>query len=829
MNHTDSTLATAAERACASVCIEYKAVPADGRWYETNTAGDDPRGRGDGRIKLFPDGEGGIVCNWRTGEMLPFFIDDGRKLNDDERRERDQRREKARRQAAAEEAKRQKEAAKEAAAIWQDAKPAADHPYLAKKGVKPFGVRVHGGALVVPVLIDGGVSSLQFIEEAGGKRFLPGGRIRGGSFTIGTIEGAPKIAIAEGYATAATVHEATGLPVVVAFNAGNLEPVARSVREKNPGAAVVVCADDDFKTEGNPGMTKARAAAAAIGGIVAVPDFGPDRPEKATDFNDQGRHSGLESVARCVDAAAPLAPSMSTPTPPAPDPRLLYNPNRTTDLGNAERLLALRGSDIRYVREIGWHVWKDGRWCRDEIGVRQLFKDHVVSKLYQEAADKALAHDSAAVKELSSWARRSEHDKQVSGALSMAMSEPGVYIQPEDLDREPWILNVANGSIDLKTGALRPHRREDLITKLSPVVFDPAATAPAWEAFLHRIMDGKQDLIDFLRRAVGYSLTGRVSEQCWFLMHGVGANGKGTFINTILRILGDYATQAAPDLLMLAKGEASRHPTEQADLFGRRLAVCQETEEGRRLAEVAVKQMTGGDRIKARHMRMDFFEFEPTHKLWLATNHKPVIRDTTVSTWRRIRMIPFAVVIPEAERDGTLQDRLLAESSGVLAWAVRGCLEWQRDGLKPPAEVIAATETYRQSQDILAAFLAERCYIPKSAPWAVKTSAKNLYQAYTEWCEESGEHPKSQRVFGEALTERGFRKAPPQRGYIFWEGIGILEGLAGRGEDGDLGDRNPVSARKTYFPEDSTRKVVTKVTTVTIDPTDPDDGGETVI
>lgn len=452
---------------------------------------------------------------------------------------------------------------------------------------------------------------------------------------------------------------------------------------------------------------------------------------------------------------------------PGEDPRKIYNPNRTTDMGNSERLFELAGKDIRYVKEMGWHVWRDGRWAHDEMALREIFKKVVVAKLYQELSEKALTHDQAGVKELSSWAKRSEAERQIHGGLSMAASMEGIYIQPSALDRDPWLLNVKNGTIDLRTGALREHRREDIFTKICPVSYDPTAKAPVWEAFLMKVMGGKADLVNFLKRAVGYSITGSVQAQCWFIAHGVGANGKGTFLNTILGMLGDYATQAAPDLLMMAKGDASRHPTEQADLFGKRLAVCQETEEGRRLAEVAVKQMTGGDRIKARLMRKDFFEFDPTHKLWLATNHKPVIRDTTESTWRRIHMIPFGVVIPKEERDELLIEKLKAELPGILAWSVAGCLEWQRVGLNPPAEVTESTQSYRESQDILSAFLAECCVVPQSARWAAKTTASNLYQAYSEWIKSAGEHPKSQRVFGEALTERGFQKVRTKTGYAY--------------------------------------------------------------
>lgn len=295
---------------------------------------------------------------------------------------------------------------------------------------------------------------------------------------------------------------------------------------------------------------------------------------------------------------------------------------------------------------------------------------------------------------------------------------------------------------------------------MAPVDYLPEAKAPAWVKFLLQIMNQNQNLVDFIQRAIGYSLTGLVDEQCWFICHGVGANGKGTLLNTFLSILGGYGTQAAPDLLMLARASGEKHPTEQADLMGRRFAVAQETEEGRRLAEVAVKQMTGGDKIKARFMRGDFFQFDPAFKLWLATNHKPVIKDTTESTWRRIKMIPFEVVIPEHERDQKLSEKLKDESSGILAWAVRGCLEWQKNGLQTPAEVRAATEEYREASDVIGEFLKDRTL--KTV--AGSESLQLLFNNYTAWAIENGVTAVSLRRFSEALQEKGFSKCRQKSG-----------------------------------------------------------------
>lgn len=276
-------------------------------------------------------------------------------------------------------------------------------------------------------------------------------------------------------------------------------------------------------------------------------------------------------------------------------------------------------------------------------------------------------------------------------------------------------------------------------------------------------------MIDFLQRSVGYSLTGDVGEQVLFFLHGSGANGKSTFINAIFDTLGgDYAVQSAPDLLVQKSGE--RHPTEVADLQGKRLVASIEVEDGRRMAEGLVKQLTGGDLLKARHMREDFFQFKPTHKLYLVANHKPAVRGTDYAIWRRIRMIPFEVQIPDGERDARLPEKLRAEAPGILAWAVRGCLAWQRTGLAAPVEVTAATEAYRLESDSLGAFLAE-CTVRVAD---ARTKAKTLYDAYAKWAAAGNLPPLNLMRFGNAMTERGFEKDTTRIG-VQYVGIGLTD------------------------------------------------------
>ncbi len=459
----------------------------------------------------------------------------------------------------------------------------------------------------------------------------------------------------------------------------------------------------------------------------------------------------------------------------------------TTDLGNAERLIDRHGEDLKYVHAWGGYLLYDGqRWAADQCGAVKFKAAETVRNIYHEAGD---ALDKEERKALASHAKKSESQSRIEAMLSLA--EHMIAVKPGGLDLNPWLLNVENGTVDLCTGELHLHQRDDLITKLAPVEYDPDATAPNFEAFLEQVLPS-EDLRRFVQRAIGYSLTGDVSEQVLLFMYGAGANGKSTLINVMLAMLGEYGMQAAPELLTAKPGT---HPTELADLQGARLAASVEVEDGRRLAESLVKQLTGGDRIKARFMRQDFFEFEPTHKVVLAANHKPTIRGTDHAIWRRIKLVPFEVTIPKAEQDPHLFEKLRAELPGILAWAVRGCLDWQQNGLGEPEEVRAATAEYRAEMDVIAAFLDERCVVHERAT----TTAQALYDAYTTWCDEYREKPEKQRSFGLRLTERGFGSykitAGPHKDRKGWRGIGLRADDGGPDDDETGRERNKSAER----------------------------------
>jgi putative DNA primase/helicase len=439
-----------------------------------------------------------------------------------------------------------------------------------------------------------------------------------------------------------------------------------------------------------------------------------------------------------------------------------------TDTGNAERLVDQYGKDIRFCHPWGaWLHWDGYRWKRDQTGAIEHFSKRVARSIYNEMA---VARTKEERNNIWKHANKSESAAARTAMIRWARSEEGVPVEPEQMDRDPFLLNVLNGTINLRTGQLQPHDRTQSITKLAPVNFEPRAECPTFIRFLERVLPD-HEVRRFLRYMTGYGMTGNTSEQCIAFLYGGGANGKSTFLDVIQDMLGDYAQTAAPDLLTSRGGD--RHPTELADLFGARWVSSIEVDEGKRLAETLVKQMTGGDKLKARFMRTDFFQWTPTHKLFLAANHKPEIKGTDYAIWRRIRLIPFTVTIPEEERDGDLGRKLRDELPGILNWAVDGCLDWQRYGLGVPQAIKDATEEYRQEQDVLAQFLEELCVVDPQA-W-VKCGV--LIKVYVAWCEANSTKPITSTAFGRRMTERGMTSG---RGR---DGKKIYNGLRLRGSD----------------------------------------------
>ncbi|MCQ4164698.1 DNA primase family protein [Tahibacter harae] len=459
-----------------------------------------------------------------------------------------------------------------------------------------------------------------------------------------------------------------------------------------------------------------------------------------------------------------------------------------SDLANANRLKHHFGDHLLYVDGIGWHTWGPP-WKLDELGARRIA--HGLGRLIAEEAAAmapwvAASKDGAerkireqAMEARFRFATASEQASAVRATLHMA--QPMLCCRADELDADPDLLGLPNGVLDLRNWKRREHQQNDYITKTAGAEIDFAADAPTWRKFLADIMADDAELLDYIQRLAGYSLTGHRGEHLLPILFGCGANGKSTFLSTMQALLGDYAGTAAPSLL-IAKG-GNEHPTALADLQGKRLVVVSETGEAGRLNEEVAKMLTGGDTITARRMRQDFYQFKPTHLLMLQTNHRPRVAGTDEGIWRRLRLLPFVVTIPPEMRDARLVDKLRAELPGVLSWALEGLKKYRANGFNTPASVKAATADYRSSSDAIGAFISECC---RENPFFT-VPASDLYKAYVEWCENSGERPRPQRDFGMRLSERGFDAEKGTGGKRRWRGIGLADSGTSGGSGGGLG------------------------------------------
>ncbi len=420
---------------------------------------------------------------------------------------------------------------------------------------------------------------------------------------------------------------------------------------------------------------------------------------------------------------------------------------KTTDYGNAERLVYYHGRDLRYCEtKKSWFVWNGQYWKPDNsLEIDRLAKD-TVRKVYIEAGN---CVDAKIRDNVSAHARKSEANSKIQAMIALAKSEKDVIISFDELGTDKFLLNCQNGTIDLRTGELLPHNRKDNITKMIPAIYDKMSECPRWMRFLDEIFRSDRDMIQFVQYALGYSLTGSIQERCMFIAYGSGANGKSKFLDTIEYITGDYSRHVEPSTFAAKRDEAGNAREDIARLCGARFISSIETSASHRLNEELVKKMTGDRLITTRNLYESSFEFEQTYKMWLATNNKPIIKGTDDGIWDRIRLIPFERKFLPEEQDGNLYEKLIAEASGILYWIVEGCLLWQRRSLHAvtPDKVMHANEEYRAEMNTIQAFIDDCCIIDIN----VKAASKELYQSYCEWCIANGERSESQRMFGNRL------------------------------------------------------------------------------
>lgn len=440
-----------------------------------------------------------------------------------------------------------------------------------------------------------------------------------------------------------------------------------------------------------------------------------------------------------------------------------------TDYGNAERLVSAHGADLRYARGLGWLAWDGRRWRRDVDGDVERRAKATVRAMYREAGELEVEGERKAT---AAWARKSEAAPRIAAAIALARTEHAVVVDPAALDAAPFLLNVKNGALDLQSGELREHHREDLLTKLAPVAWVPGARDRAWERFLEHTTGGDGDLATFLQRAAGYTLTGDTGEEVLFFAHGPTATGKSTLLEALGATLGEYAVTADFDTFLARRGDPGVR-TDIARLAGARLVASLEVEDGKHLAEGLLKQLTGGDTVTARFLYSNAFEFAPAFKLWLAANGRPRVSADDAAIWRRIVQVPFVETVPPADRDPGLKRHLKDDPgarSAILAWALEGAIAWQQDGLGVPERVRDYTADYRRENDPLAEWLETCCAFGEH----LTVRAADLRVSYDAWAEANGERAISARAWGEALRARGCERQRVQRERV-WAGVGLEE------------------------------------------------------
>lgn len=450
-----------------------------------------------------------------------------------------------------------------------------------------------------------------------------------------------------------------------------------------------------------------------------------------------------------------------------------------TDLGNAEYLRDGWGERLRWCHQTGcWLFWTGSVWEEDERGAWRC-----VSEMARSRTQAAFGIEDEKKRETAlKWSRGSESAARHKACLTLAQTFPEFSINVDDLDPNPWLLNCTNGTLNLRTGELKPHDPRNFCTRCVAVAYDPEAKCPNFLAFMATISGGDQEWIDYLQRALGYSLNGTTMEQKFFMCFGEGSNGKTVLLELILWLLGTYAIAVDPSTWLEQKDPSKPRP-DIARMRGARFTKSSESRDGLRLDMGVVKQVTGGDRLTARHLYQKETSFEARCKPWFATNHKPEIPHTDHGTWRRIVLVPFSVKIPEDKADGELAEKLRDEGPGILAWLVRGALEWLRLRLATPEGIARHAREYKADQDVLGGFFADCCDLTLDMCGQKRwVNSGDLYSAYRRWADKMGERVLSSQKFGRMMAERGFVSERTTGGRRVWRGIGLTSGTYFEGD-----------------------------------------------
>ena len=529
------------------------------------------------------------------------------------------------------------------------------------------------------------------------------------------------------------------------------------------GRRVCILPDNDV-----PGQSHAAKVMVALRSkateVIVLNLPGLSDKEDVSDWIERGGTlAELQRLTQEVAAVPTQTQPTQAPTPtPAPtfteysdlataEPSTWFDKPHDTDMGNAQRMYTFTKDRVLYVPHFNkWYTWAGTHFQEDNKFRVLAMAKQTVGHIYTELAQ---IHDNERRKKQLSWIVQSESRPRLEAMIALLRSEPGVSVCPDSLDQYPMLLPVKNGCIDLQTGDLLPADPAHRLTMCVDVEYDPSAECPLWENFLIRIMGGDLELVSFIQRLAGHALTGDATGKYMVFMWGPkGNNGKSTLVETLMKLLGPYAMKSPTEMIM-AKSYRGGVPNDVARLRGVRFTVTNEVDEGMTLSESVIKDLTGYDTLTARFMRGEFFDFTPSHKLWMYGNHKPEIRGTDPAIWDRVKLIPFEVEIPKNERDPHLLDKLVLELPGILAWAVKGCLAWQRVGINAPEVVNIATSEYRAEQDMMGQFLDDCCEVGKN----YEIGAGTIYQAYEAWCKEMGIKPDTGTKFGSELGRRGYK------------------------------------------------------------------------